>query len=205
VVPLQNANFVLKANTADTRVDAEMTLNADVTLWSALPHTHVRGKRWEVAAIYPDGRTEMILDVPKYDFNWQTDYVFKKPLVLPKGTKLKTSAWYDNSAANKSNPDPTEGRLLGRPDVGRDAVHRVHVQHQSGGPHRPPPGGRALRPFSFFAAAETQVHPKVGTFQPAGCHTQVRTALRVSSQRNDRLDLHGASGRNPAGRERYDK
>jgi hypothetical protein len=108
VVPLQNANFVLKANTADTRVDAEMTLNTDVTLWSALPHTHVRGKRWEVAAIYPDGRTEMILDVPKYDFNWQTDYVFKKPLVLPKGTKLKTSAWYDNSAAHKSNPDPTK-------------------------------------------------------------------------------------------------
>ena len=108
VVPLQQANFVLKAGTADTRVDAEMTLNTDVTLWSALPHTHVRGKRWEVAAVYPDGRTEMLVNVPKYDFNWQTDYIFKSPLVLPKGTKLKTSAWYDNSTANKSNPDPTK-------------------------------------------------------------------------------------------------
>ena len=108
VVPLQNANFVLKAGTSETRVDAEMTVNTDVTLWSALPHTHVRGKRWEVAAIYPDGRTELILNVPKYDFNWQTDYIFKTPLVLPKGTKLKTSAWYDNSTANKSNPDSTK-------------------------------------------------------------------------------------------------
>src|SRR5262245_12266917 len=108
VVPLQNANFVLKAGAADTRVDAEVTMNTDVTLWSALPHTHVRGKRWEVAAVYPDGRTGMLVDVPKYDFNWQTDYVFKTPLVLPKGTKLKTSAWYDNSTANKSNPDPTK-------------------------------------------------------------------------------------------------
>ncbi len=108
VVPLQNANFELKAGSADTRVDAEMTLNTDVTLWSALPHTHVRGKRWEVAAIYPDGRTETILNVPKYDFNWQTDYIFKSPLALPKGTKLKTSAWYDNSSANKSNPDPAK-------------------------------------------------------------------------------------------------
>ena len=80
----------------------------DITLWSAIPHTHVRGKRWEVTAVYPDGRTEMILNVPKYDFNWQTDYIFKTPLVLPKGTKLKTSAWYDNSTANKSNPDPTK-------------------------------------------------------------------------------------------------
>ena len=108
VVPLLTQNFVLKAGTSDTRVDAEMTLNTDVTLWSAIPHTHVRGKRWEVVATYPDGRSEMILNVPKYDFNWQTDYIFKTPLTLPKGTKLKTSAWYDNSTANKSNPDPTK-------------------------------------------------------------------------------------------------
>jgi hypothetical protein len=106
VIPLSTANFVLKAGEPDTRVDAEMTLNTDVTLWSAIPHTHVRGKRWEVVAVYPDGRSEMILNVPKYDFNWQTDYIWKTPLQLPKGTKLKTSAWYDNSTANKSNPDP---------------------------------------------------------------------------------------------------
>ena len=108
VVPLQNANFVLKAGTPDTRVDAEMTINTDVTLWSAIPHTHVRGKRWQVEATYPDGRTEMILNVPKYDFNWQTDYIYQTPLQLPKGTKLKTSAWFDNSTANKSNPDSTK-------------------------------------------------------------------------------------------------
>src|SRR5258707_3194273 len=66
VVPLQTANFVLKAGTADTRVDAEMTMNTDVTLLSALPHTHMRGKRWEGSAIYPDGRSELILDVPWY-------------------------------------------------------------------------------------------------------------------------------------------
>ena len=108
VIPLATQNFVLKAGTSDTRVDAEMTTNTDVTLWSAIPHTHVRGKRWEVLATYPDGRSEMILNVPKYDFNWQTDYIYSTPLVLPKGTKLKTSAWYDNSTANKSNPDPTK-------------------------------------------------------------------------------------------------
>jgi hypothetical protein len=108
VVPLQTANFVLKAGSNDTRVDAEMTMNTDVTLWSVLPHTHMRGKRWEVSAVYPDGRSELILDVPRYDFNWQTDYIYKEPLLLPKGSKLKTSAWYDNSTANKANPDPTK-------------------------------------------------------------------------------------------------
>jgi len=79
-----------------------------MTVWSMLPHTHVRGKRWEYEATYPDGRTEKILSVPKYDFNWQTEYVFKQPLKLPKGTKIHSTAWYDNSTANKSNPDPTK-------------------------------------------------------------------------------------------------
>jgi hypothetical protein len=104
---LVNQNFTLPAGAASTEVDAEMTLNQDMTLWSLLPHTHVRGRRWQVEATYPDGRKEIVLAVPNYDFNWQTDYVFKEPLKLPKGTKLKTLAWYDNSAANKSNPDPS--------------------------------------------------------------------------------------------------
>ena len=93
---------------ADHRVDAEMTIGQDVTLWSMLPHTHVRGMRWIYDATYPDGRKETILSVPNYDFNWQTDYVFKQPLKLPKGTKIHATAWYDNSTANKSNPDPTK-------------------------------------------------------------------------------------------------
>ena len=106
VATLQNANFVLPAGSSDTRVDAELTLKEDMTIWSVLPHTHMRGKKWEVTAIYPGGRSEIILNVPKYDFNWQTDYIFKKPLQMPKGTKIHTAAWYDNSTANKANPDP---------------------------------------------------------------------------------------------------
>jgi hypothetical protein len=108
VATLQNANFVLPAGASDTRVDAELTLKEDTTVWSILPHTHMRGKKWEVTATYPDGRSEIILSVPKYDFNWQTDYIFKQPLAMAKGTRIRTSAWYDNSTANKANPDPKQ-------------------------------------------------------------------------------------------------
>jgi hypothetical protein len=105
---LINGGLHIPAGANDYRVDAEMTIGQDVTMWSMLPHTHVRGVRWTYDATYPDGRTETVLSVPKYDFNWQTDYVFKQPLKLPKGTKLHATAWYDNSTANKSNPDPTK-------------------------------------------------------------------------------------------------
>jgi hypothetical protein len=105
---LANGALHIPAGAADQRVDAEMTINQNISLWSVLPHTHVRGKRWEYQAIYPDGRTETILSVPKYDFDWQTDYIYKQPLKLPKGTKIHATAWYDNSANNPSNPDPTK-------------------------------------------------------------------------------------------------
>ncbi len=103
---LVNGKLHIPAGAADYSIAAEMTTVNDVTLRSLLPHTHLRGKRWEYTATYPDGRTEVILSVPKYDFNWQTDYVFAQPLKLPKGTKIRAVAHYDNSAANKSNPDP---------------------------------------------------------------------------------------------------
>jgi hypothetical protein len=105
-ISLINQNFTLPAGAPDTRVDAQMTFNQPATIWSILPHTHMRGKAWSVEVTYPDGRKEVVLNVPKYDFNWQTDYVFKEPLKLPKGTVLRTTATYDNSPANKSNPDP---------------------------------------------------------------------------------------------------
>jgi hypothetical protein len=57
--------------------------------------------------IYPDGRTETLLDVPRYDFNWQTYYLFASPLAMPRGTRIEASAWYDNSPRNAANPDPT--------------------------------------------------------------------------------------------------
>jgi len=102
-----NTRLQLPAGVADQRVDAGVTMLEDVHLHALLPHTHLRGARWEYKVVYPDGRSEMILAMPKYDFNWQTYFMFKTPLALPKGTRIESSAWYDNSPANKSNPDPT--------------------------------------------------------------------------------------------------
>jgi hypothetical protein len=105
---LVNGSLHIPAGAPDHRVDAEMTINRDVLLWSMTPHTHVRGKRWIYEAVFPDGRRETILSVPKYDFDWQHEYVFREPLQFPKGTKIHATAWYDNSKANRSNPDPTK-------------------------------------------------------------------------------------------------
>ncbi len=105
---LINASLSIPPGAADYTIDNAMTFNREVVIYSLIPHTHVRGTGWHYEAIYPDGRKAVILAVPNYDFNWQHEYVFTQPLRLPAGSKLYAKAWYDNSARNKSNPDPTK-------------------------------------------------------------------------------------------------
>ena len=102
-----NTLFTIPPGEADYRVNAETSFQQDATLWGVFPHTHVRGKRWNYVLALPDGTMKPLLSVPKYDFNWQTYYMFKEPLEIPKGARILSSAWYDNSASNRSNPDPT--------------------------------------------------------------------------------------------------
>ena len=101
-----NAKLRLPARATDVRVDADVAFQQDATLWGLFPHTHLRGTKWEYRLVLPDGTERMILSVPRYDFNWQTYYMFREPLRVPKGSRIVSSAWYDNSARNASNPDP---------------------------------------------------------------------------------------------------
>jgi hypothetical protein len=87
-------------------VDALVTLYSDVRVQSFFPHMHVRGKSMEYTAIYPNGDRQILLNVPRYDFNWQMTYQLQQPIVLPKGTQILVQAHYDNSPNNPANPDP---------------------------------------------------------------------------------------------------
>lgn len=78
----------------------------EAVVYSLTPHAHYRGSASNFVARYPDGREELLLSVPKYDFNWQTTYTLKTPKLIPAGTRIVHSTTYDNSAQNPSNPDP---------------------------------------------------------------------------------------------------
>ena len=69
----------------------------------------------EYKVTYPDGREQVLLNVPKYDFSWQTNYVLKQPLVIPRNSKITVTAYFDNSAKNKYNPDPSKPVRHGEP------------------------------------------------------------------------------------------
>jgi len=101
-----NVFLRLPAGSNNSSVDSVIQFNQNVHVTALFPHTHVRGKSWEYRLVYPNGSSEVVLSVPKYDFNWQTYYVFSTPLAIPKGALLEATAHYDNSDANPANPDP---------------------------------------------------------------------------------------------------
>ena len=99
-----------KANHAET---AYLEFPKDAELFYAFPHAHYRGQSSTLAIRYPDGREEMILSLPKYDFNWQRAYEFKDPIKVPAGAKLIARYTYDNSTQNAANPDPSKKMVWG--------------------------------------------------------------------------------------------
>jgi peroxiredoxin len=92
---------------ADFPVAHTWQINRDVLLLSLFPHAHLRARSFRYEAIFPNGRTEVLLDVPRYDFSWQNNYVLAEPRRLPAGTQVRFTTVYDNSAANPNNPDPS--------------------------------------------------------------------------------------------------
>ena len=80
----------------------------DIHVMALMAHMHVRGKAFSFELITPDGKTETLLDIPRYDFNWQIRYGYRETKLLPKGSREKVTAVFDNSQTNPANPDPTE-------------------------------------------------------------------------------------------------
>ena len=105
-VPLTKEAFVIPARAPNHRVEANLEFQGDATIWSVAPHSHLRGKAWRVDVVPPGRAPQPLLAVPRYDFNWQLNYILERPLDVTKGTRLHAEAVFDNSAANRNNPNP---------------------------------------------------------------------------------------------------
>lgn len=105
---LANMLFTIPPDDAQYRGEFVYRFRQDAEILSFMPHMHLRGTSAKYVAEYPDGREETLLSVPDYDFNWQSIYRFREPIKIPKGTKLKWSATWDNSADNPRNPNPKQ-------------------------------------------------------------------------------------------------
>jgi hypothetical protein len=105
---IQNESFTIPKGAKNYQVVASTSFSREVELLSFTPHMHLRGKDFEYQITYPNGRSEVLLSVPNYDFSWQSTYRLKKPFKVPPGARIDCVAHFDNSADNPNNPDSTK-------------------------------------------------------------------------------------------------
>ena len=110
-----NRTFEVPPGHPNWKVGASMIFAEDTTILALVPHMHLRGKDAKYIAFYPDGSQEVLLEVPNYDFNWQTRYAFVEPKQVPAGTRIQFEAHFDNSVDNESNPNPSVPVRFGGP------------------------------------------------------------------------------------------
>jgi len=91
---------------ANYRISTSLVMHEQAYLVGMRAHMHLRGKSFQFRAVYPGGESETLLDIPKYDFNWQPYYYLETPKLLPRGTRIEVTAVFDNSANNPFNPNP---------------------------------------------------------------------------------------------------
>jgi len=112
---VENMLFQIPPNDPNHRVTSCYTLPKDGIAVAYTAHMHYRGKSMTTEAVYPDGHRQVLFNVPHYDFRWQETYFLKHQFLLPKGTKLVTTAYFDNSPNNPLNPDPSKTIRFGEP------------------------------------------------------------------------------------------
>jgi len=111
--PIHNPAFRIPPGADNYELEASFKFKEDGYLMNFMPHMHLRGKDFLYEAIYPDGKKETLLSVPRFNFGWQSVYRLAKPLPIPKGTTIHCVAHFDNSAKNPNNPDPTQSVYWG--------------------------------------------------------------------------------------------
>ena len=104
---IHNVRFRIPPGAKRHEVRADHTFRQPARLLSLTPHMHLRGTAFRYDLVLPDGERTRLLDVPHYDFNWQLNYRLRDPVDVPTGARIDCVAWFDNSAGNPANPDPT--------------------------------------------------------------------------------------------------
>jgi thiol-disulfide isomerase/thioredoxin/mono/diheme cytochrome c family protein len=127
VAGIANTLFQIPAGADNHKVEARIPVPFNARALAFFPHAHLRGKAARYDAKFPDGTTRNLLEVPRYDFNWQLMYRYADPVAVPRGSTITYTAWYDNSAKNPANPDPT--KRIGWGPQTYDEMHLGYLEY----------------------------------------------------------------------------
>jgi hypothetical protein len=123
-----NARFVIPAGHPNYPVTGEYVFDEPRTVIGFVPHMHMRGSAFRYDLIHPDGREEVLLNIPRYDFHWQLEYILEAPRTVAAGSRLRATGWFDNSPENPMNPDPSRNVPFGSRTEDEMMIGYFHYQ-----------------------------------------------------------------------------
>lgn len=161
------------------------SLTKDVMLYELNPHMHYRGKRFRYEALYPNGTSEVLLNVPQYDFHWQSQYRLAQPKRLPAGTVIRARGAFDNSPENRNNPDPNAAVTFGEQTNNEMFVGYINYAELANNSSLPAPifssnqtaRARVGEAFSLAVAASNPVTEYRAVSLPEGLTLNVGTGV----------------------------
>lgn len=130
--PIGSVDFEIPPGEDRWTVGMARTFDRPFRVLSYLPHMHYRGVAAEYKAFLPDGSVETLLDVPRYDYNWQLYYEYPKPRLFPAGTRVEVKMWFDNSEQNESNPNPEKATRFGLATTDEMALGWMYYTFEDG-------------------------------------------------------------------------
>jgi hypothetical protein len=108
-----NTDFTIPPEARHHEVSAMYRVNDSITLLGFLPHMHVRGKAFQYELLHRNASVQAMLQIPRFDFDWQEEYLLKYPISVDPGSWLRATGWFDNSRGNPRNPDPSKAVRFG--------------------------------------------------------------------------------------------
>jgi len=176
-----------------------------VTIYQLQPHAHLRAKDFNYSVIYPDGREQSLLNVPKYDFRWQLAYELEAPLHLPAGSKMVVTAHYDNSLNNKYNPAADKPVYFRDQNQSWDEMFTPFIQYSLDNQDLPDPG-KIGKPLEKVAPGTLEIAEVVGCLgqDPGSFWTLARASGPVASATQSTTSVAvKAAALTPLGDQRY--
>jgi hypothetical protein len=192
-----NPRFTIPAGASNHAVTAKLKVPDNVEVLGFLPHMHLRGKaaRYELIR---DGETETLLDVPRYDFNWQLLYRLTQPRAMHPGDTIRYTSWYDNSADNPANPDPTRDVRWGEQTY--DEMHLGYVEYIVSGRTKKakPDSGKNNAQARLFRRLDVDgdgfiTRAEVRKQMPGEKSAATTTFDRLDRNQDDKIDLEELS------------
>ena len=180
-------------------VTGSLRFREDTLLLEMFPHMHLRGKAFSYTAVYPDGRREILLDVPHYDFGWQNIYTFREPKLMPRGTVLECVAHFNNSAENLSNPDPGASVRFGDQTWEEMMIGFFNMARAKEGPYRNPEVSRRDQFVKLVNGGAAPISPELKKLAEKALTSEKDFDLFWDEMANalpqlDRIDVSMADG-----------